>query len=256
MNKCIYTIGFLLMFLSAELVYADSNVSPVVDNADFLTDEQEVELTKQLNELRNKYNVDVAIYTESDMSGYDAQSTADNIYDYNGYGLSENDDGILYYVCKNPRNYAFTTYGYGEKAFNSNGLRYLDENLLPHLEKNDYNGAFTAYVDNAGKLLQKAAVGKPYDMPSASVIAITIGAIIILPLLIAFAMTMYKLSSAVTAVKATYANNYISGDGIKLTLIKDVYLYSNITRTKKPEIESQSHTSSSGRSHGGRSGSY
>ena len=71
---------------------------PVVDTAEILSESQLEELTEKAEEVRQKYNFEVAIVTETEMSGYDAMATADDIYDYEGYGAGENDDGILLWM--------------------------------------------------------------------------------------------------------------------------------------------------------------
>ena len=64
-------------------------------------------LSKELDEVREKYGFEVAIYTESDMTSSTAEASADDIYDYQGYGAGENDDGILLYICRDTREYHF-----------------------------------------------------------------------------------------------------------------------------------------------------
>ena len=67
---------------------------PIVDTAEILSESQLEELTEKADAIRQKYNFEVAIVTETKMSGYNAMATADDIYDYEGYGAGENDDGM------------------------------------------------------------------------------------------------------------------------------------------------------------------
>ena len=67
---------------------------PVVDGAGYLTGSQIAELTDRLENIRQTYNFDVAVVTESTMSSYDAMSSADDIFDYRGYGAGARADGV------------------------------------------------------------------------------------------------------------------------------------------------------------------
>ena len=59
-----------------------------------------------------------------------------------------------------------------------------------------------------------------------------------------------------TAVENNYAADYMKHGNINITMSRDLFLYSRITKTEKPKSGSETHTSSSGKAHGGRSGSF
>ena len=216
------------------------------------------ELTKDLDAVREKYDFEVAIYTESTMTSATAEASADDIYDYNGYGAGENDDGIMLYICSDTREYHFTTHGKGLEYFNTNGLIYLESQVLPYLSEDDYYGAFNAYIETADELLEMAESGTPYNEKQYST-KYLIGVIIvclIAPLLIALWMMNRKLKKMKTAVENDYAANYMKPGSMNITVSRDLFLYSRITKTEKPKSNSGTHTSSSGRTHGGRGGSF
>ena len=98
-KKMFSCIILLLMCFSVTVpVWAEFVNPPVIDNAGYLDAEQFNTLTAELNALREKYNFDVAVYTEEVMSGEDETNTADDIFDYNGYGAGSGKDGIMLYV--------------------------------------------------------------------------------------------------------------------------------------------------------------
>lgn len=238
-------------------LYTDEAYMPAVwDEAGYLTDEQVEELTEKLDALRKKYRVDVAIMVEEIMIADDAQQAADDIYGYHFYGLGEDDDGILLYVSKNPRSYYFTTHAYAQSAFNQNGLAYLEGKVVPHLKEDDYYAAFTAYAETADELLGMAAQGTPYNKKPPKNIWPVIAAVIIVPFVVAFTMTGAKVKKMKTAVSQDYANHYVKSDSMRLDVAQDIFMYSTVHRTERPKDTESSHTSSSGRSHGGTGGSY
>lgn len=254
--------SLLLLLLLASSIALPANAKfqnpSIVDEAGYLMQSELAELSEQLNKVREEYDFEVAIYTESDMTSETAEASADDIYDYQGYGAGENDDGIMLYICSDNREYHFTTHGKGLEYFNSRGLEYLESKVVPYLSDDDYYEAFEVYVETTDELLQMAKDGKPYNEKQYST-KYMIGVIVvclIAPLLIAFWMMKRKLKKMKTAVENNYASNYIKLGSMNIETSKDLFLYSRITKTEKPKSSSGTHTSSSGRTHGGRGGSF
>ncbi len=248
-------LTLLTLFLPANASFQNPSI---VDDAGYLMQSELSSLSKELDEVREKYDFEVAIYTETEMTSGSAEASADDIYDYNGYGSGENDDGILLYICSDTREYHFTTHGKGREWFNSRGLVYLESKVLPHLRENDYYEAFEEYIETTDELLQMAKDGKPYNEKQYSM-KYLFGVIIvclIAPLLIAFLMMRRKLKKMKTAVSNNSAANYMKPGSMTLTASRDIFLYSHITKTERPKSSSGTHTSSSGRTHGGRGGSF
>lgn len=252
----------LLLLLIASFVTIPVNAEfenpSIVDEAGYLMQSECTKLSKDLDDVRKRYNFEVAIYTESDMTSATAEASADDIYDYNGYGAGKNDDGIMLYICSDTREYHFTTHGKGRKYFNSNGLKYLESKVRPHLLEHDYYEAFEAYIETTDELLQMAKNGNPYNKKQYSVKYLigVIATCLIAPLLIAFLMMKRKLKKMKTAVSNNYATNYIKTGSMNMAVSRDLFLYSMITKTERPKSSSGTHTSSSGRTHGGRGGSF
>ena len=259
MKKTFSYILLTLLLLTLSLpVYASFENPSIVDEAGYLMQSERASLSKELDKVREKYNFEVAIYTESDMTSSTAEASADDIYDYNGYGAGENDDGIMLYICSDTREYHFTTHGKGLEYFNENGLAYLESKVLPHLSENDYYEAFEKYIETSDELLQMAKGGNPYNEKQYSM-KYLFGVIIvclIAPLLIAFWMMKRKLKKMKTAVENNHAANYIKPGSMRIDTSRDLFLYSRITKTERTKSSSGTHTSSSGRTHGGRGGSF
>ena len=191
--------SLLLLLLLAFSIALPANAKfqnpSIVDEAGYLMQSELAELSERLNKVREEYDFEVAIYTESDMTSETAEASADDIYDYQGYGAGENDDGILLYICSDTREYHFTTHGKGLEYFNSNGLNYLESKVIPYLSDNDYYEAFEIYIETTEELLQMAKDGKPYNEKQYST-KYMIGVIVvclIAPLFIAFWMMKRKL---------------------------------------------------------------
>ena len=258
MKRFVTIMIVLLCFVSAITVYADFINPTITDSAGYLTEEQNEELTAQFNSIREKYSFDVAFVSEKSLSAVDAQAAADDIYDYNGYGYGENYDGILFYIADSEREYHFSVCGSGETIFNENGLAYLEKKIVPYLKKDNYYAAVKSYADHTEELLEMAAEGKPFNKRQHSmkyILCVVAGALL-LPLILAYFMMHKKLCAMKTAVKEDNAANYMKPNSMNLDFSRDIFLYSTVTKTEKPKSDSGSHTSSSGRSHGGRGGSF
>jgi len=257
----IFSVLFICMMcvsLSIPCFAADFENPPIVDGAGYLDGSEFAELTEKLEAIRQKYDFEVAIVTEVEMSGYDAMSSADDIYDYNGYGGGENDDGIMLYICSSTREYHITTHADGLRVFNENGIDYLKKNIQPCLENNDYYHAIDTFASLSDELLEMAENGKPFNKKqlSTTYILFVVGCGLLIPLILAWIMTTIKVGQMKTAVENDYARNYVKPGSKRLDVSRDIFLYSNIVKTEKPKNDSGSHKSSSGRTHGGGGGSF
>ena len=232
---------------------------PIVDETGVLSSTQIKELSKNIEEVRKKYGFDVAVYIEAKMRSYDEMESADDIYDYYGYGAGENDDGILLYICVDSKKYWITTYADGERIFNENGIKYLEKNIKPKLKDGNYYTAIETFTNLSHELLEMAENGEPFNEKQYTLgyILTVIGCGLIIPLIIAFALMYMKLSKMKTSVKNDYAANYIKPGSMNIAVSRDIFLYSHIIKTERPKNNtSGSHTSSSGRRHGGGGGSF
>ncbi len=253
MKKISLLLG-LCVLLAFNAFAAFSNPA-VVDEAGYLYQYELDELNGIFDEIRNTYNIEVAVYTEDIMSGYDAESSADDIYDYSDYGYN----GIMLYICSDTREYHFSTHGTGLKIFNDNGLAYIESKVLPYLQNDDYYGAMAAFAKYAEELIIMAENGAPYNekAPDTGFVITVIVIAALLPLIIAFCWMRSRLKKMKTAVGEKFAGNYMKPGSMDLRVSRDMFLFSTITRTEKPKSNSSgTHTSSSGRTHGGRGGSF
>ncbi|MBR0366434.1 MAG: TPM domain-containing protein [Clostridia bacterium] len=255
MKRKIISLSLLLLMLVLSLhTSAFALNPPVIDEAGYLTNYQLDSLNKKLDEIRNEYNTDVVVYIEQNMVGDDRQARADDIYDYNGYGIGSNYDGIMMYISANPREYVFTTCGSAMTAFNSRGIDYLTDVVDSYMHSSDYYSAISAYAETAAEMLEMARGGHPYNekKPMNVFIAWAIG--IIAPFIIAAIATKSRGKRMNTARYQDYANEYMKPGSMNLDVSRDIFVYSTVTRTKRVKQNSGTHTSSSGRTHGGGGG--
>ena len=260
MKKRTFFAAVFLCLIFTIPVFAEFQNPAVTDQAGFLSAEEKNALEDLLSGLRETYQFDVAVYTEETLSGSDAEATADDLFDFHGYGAGEGKDGILLYVSKNPRKYHLTTHGSGISIFpSSTRLAEVEDEILPYLRENDYAGAFTAYADACESILAlPPETEDAYDTEDYTPGELFGGILLlgILPaLLIGLIVMLIKLHQMKSVRRQDTAAGYMKPGSMHLTDSQNIFLYSTVTQTEKPQ-EPETHISSSGETHGGRGGDY
>ena len=255
-------------------VSASENQPLIIDNASLLTSDEEKTLTESAQALQNEYGIDVVILTINSLNGASAQSYADTYYDNNGYG----DDGILFLLAMEEREWYISTCGDAIYAFTDYGLDQLGESILPYLSEGEYYSGFLAYINHIPVYYDAYNDSSPIDgyvseyrddvvyyEPEPKInffislsIGVVTGAIVIL----------IMRSSMNTKRAQAGAEDYLKQGSFQLRQKQDLFLYSNVSKTRRQESSSSSsssgsrsggssvHRSSSGRSHGGRGGKF
>ena len=235
----------------------------LVDEADLLSDREESQLLAQLDMISEKHQCDVAVITVPDANGYDVQVYADDVYDYYGFGMGDGNDGILLLVSMAEREWVISTFGHGITAFTDAGLDYMADEFVPSLSDGDYGEAFEHFASQCDEFLEQAADGEPYDVgnmprkpfPSYWIlISIGIGTVIALIIMICLAADLKTVNCR------NHATEYTRQNSLNVVQSHEMFLYRNVRRVRKAESSSdggsRTHSSSSGRSHGGSRGKF
>lgn len=262
--KKLLSFVILIILVSAFCVFAsaDGTLPSVVDDAGLLTPSEEYSLESKIEAMREKYNFDVVIVTVPTLGSKTPMDFADDYYDYNGYGCGENNDGCLMLINIGERDLYISTTGYGEYAFTEFGVDYiLDRIVDAGLSDGRYYDASVAFLDYTNDYLKRAAEGKPFDedsIPTDWPHVLTVSGIIaLLAGLIVSSIYISSLKSQLKSVAPKlYADGYIDRSSLNLTVNKDTFLYSSVSKTLRPQNTSGTrsgggHYGSSGTHHGG-----
>lgn len=251
---------------SVEKAYAGEKSRRVVDNADVLTDEEEVSLSQKIDEISERQKIDVVILTVQNETDKDnIKMYAADYYDYNGYGFGENADGIILAMDYGSRAWGIVTTGKGMNIFTDAGQEYMTDKFMHYLSDGDTYKGFETYADLCDKFIEQyVTTGEAYDVDhlpkDRNMLAVIGGSII--PALILAAIVCSVLTSQLKTVRGQYeADNYAVKESFYIRDATDLFLYKNVTKTKIEKSSSSSggsssFTGSSGRSHGGSSGSF
>ncbi|MDO4976130.1 MAG: TPM domain-containing protein [Eubacteriales bacterium] len=248
----------LLTMVWALPVNASSSASPkVIDDAGLLSDVELSKLSEELESVSEKSDLDVVVMTVPSIGGSNAQDFADNAYDKGGYS----EDGILFLISMEERDYAFSTKGYGMEAFTIAGLGYMEDQFLGSISSGDYYEGFSKYGSLCEDFVKEARKGRPYDtghLPKKNRSILYLLGSIVLGCVSALSSSSAKRAQHTSVHKQASAANYVTEN--QITNSRDVFLYRTVNRIKKPEKSSSSgsgaHVSSSGSMHGGKSGKF
>lgn len=237
----------------------------VVDDANLLTSIEKIELQSYLEAKSQQTNMDIVFL--SVYGNYDnyvdskpdsLMAFADDYFDYNGYGIGENYDGVLLVIDKQAREYYVSTSGYGIYVYGDKTLNRLFDELDYYLADADYYGAVKCFADFTYDEYQDAVNGVADDADDSDfpfwifIIAIIVGVI--------FGFCKVGSMKSGMHLKPAKDAELYAQDNVSLTKATELFMYSHVTKTRRQSSSSGSgsgsrggstHISSSGRSHGG-----
>ncbi|MBQ7962270.1 MAG: TPM domain-containing protein [Clostridia bacterium] len=250
MNKRFFAILTVILLCFSLSIFAsaqenDRTLGLVEDYAELMTDEEEALLTEKFEAFCDEYKMEIAVVTINDLGGKSAMEYADDFYDYNGYGYGENDDGLLaLYVdgAEGEREIYITTHGKAISKITDADIDYITDLMIMYLSDGDYAWAFETFVDEAT------------DVVKVSVSLIWIPLSLGIGMLVVFFVLKTMASANKSVVRKVDAKDYVRSGSMVVTGSYDNFLFNNVTRVARPKNTSSgssTHTSSSGRTHGG-----
>ena len=282
-KKILAVLAVSVMTLSAASigVYAN-NSDKVVDDADILSDTEEIALEAKISEVIEKfdYSYDIVIHTTNSTGNKYIEAYADDYYDYNDYGYDSQRSGIIFVVDMGERYWHMGTTGKGISAFTDYGLEKIDDKIIGYLSDGDYYRCFYKFVELADDYInQYETTGEAYDVrrsPGSSGSSSTVregtGEVLFMSvfigLIVALIVCLVMKSQLKSAKMQTNAQQYIRAGSFHVTNSREYFLYRNVTKTKIDRDSgsrgggshrsggSTTHRSSSGTTHGGRSGRF
>jgi len=219
------------------------------DEADLLTDSEEVTLVEKLKDVSRACNAQLVVVTIASMDGGDIDSYVDYLYDSMGFGYGVNHDGVLLLVCMDPREYRILSNGYAGTAIGPEQIDTLCDFMETYLPNGHYVAAFNSFADQCGEFLEYYQMGSPFKVGKNLAISLIIG--IIAGLIVAFVLKGQLKSVR----KQDQAHRYVKPGSMTVDIQYDIFLYRTVTRTKKQKrVESTSSGSGdTARSKGGGS---
>lgn len=286
MKKRIVLILTCLLLVSTLLIPVSAARNPVVDNASLFSETELTALQEKAVEVSGNHQMEVVILTVNSLDGKTPQNYADDYYDENGYGYGDNKSGVLFLIAMDTRDWYVSTCGDAIYALTDYGIEQIFSNMSGYLSSGNYYLAFNVYLNSLPAYFEAYENGTPIDGYAGNyygpgsyspgiaeeilhyqpqkepnhlkivLISVGIGAVV------ALIVILIMRSGMKTAKRQYSAGNYLINDSFHLEIHRDVYLYSNVTRTRRESSNSSGgggssvHRSSGGTRHGGGGGKF
>lgn len=244
-------LALILCLSLAVTVFADmpGNDMLLIDQADLLTDAEEAQLNQKLESISHAHNAQIVIATIDDIGGASINFYVEQFYDTIGFGYGERKDGVLLLVCMDVREFRILSNGFAASAISGYEIDAISDVIVSDLSDGDYADAFHLFADQCDYYIDGYLNGFPFDFGGKLSVALVVGLFVGL-------ITAFVLRGQLKSVyKQSRAHDYMKTDSMRLTAHSDIFLYRNITRTKKESSGGSGGSSRSGssRSVGGRS---
>lgn len=238
----------------ADLVkHHDKNTPRVIDIAELFSPSEEAQMLDKIRTFSAQTGKDLVIYTDVSTYGYDIDGFTADFYDYNGYGLGDEYEGICLMLDLDPYSRQFHTLTTGEDTrslYTVGNAERLNAVLNEYLVKGDYAGGILNWIDNItllyteGKLPPKPV--NPLHVGLAALLAILVG------VFAGSASDKRIMAKMQTAKEKTDAADYVDEDNTTVNATADYFLFRKGTRVrsfKRDFSYRKSYESSSGRKH-------
>lgn len=266
MKKIITILCLLIVALFACPLYA--NDTKVIDEYGALDLDDIDYLNSQIHTMIDELGFDVVVYIANDSNG-DITALADDYFDYNGYGLGSDREGIILCINYYYRDYTITTRGPKTIAlFNDTTLNGIYDELTPYLANDETRQAVSTFLNDVSLVYSypdfynndysndtqvNPQEAKLEDLKQAAMIG---G---ISSLLVGVATFFILRGQLKTQKIQTQANQYVTGSRLNLSRSGEIYLYKTSHTVKVVNHDNEHHggggssvhISSSGASHGG-----
>lgn len=272
MMVCLCGGLFIGLEASAETKY-------VYDQADLLTDEEELEFQSYAEVMKETWEMNFMVVTTDYAEGKSSMEYADDFYDAHFPEESEA-DGILYLLDMDNREIYLSTSGLAIRYLTDDRIDSILDEAFEYVAEGDYYGTFQAFFDETENYLYQGIPEEQYnydvetgemDYYDDSEEYSSPMRIDIYEFLFAFFAALITSVITVLIIKASYRlkkykdieyNAYTDGE-IVLSAKSDRLINTFVTHRRIPRNDESSggsrsggsrssvHTSSSGRSHGG-----
>lgn len=246
MKKKLFSAVLALMLLLTMAVSVSAATDEFVyDDAGLLTQREESALSEKLERISDTYGAQIVVATVSELDYSVVDYFPDHLYDAMDFGYGADRDGVLLVVCMDPREYRMLGCGYASKAIDEDVIADIGDAIVDDLSDGDYAEAFDEFADQCEYYLDGYINGFPFSFTRNLVIALVIG-------ILAGVITVSVLKGQLKTVRGqNRAHDYVRSGSMKVNLRRDIFLYRNVSRTRKASNSSSGR--SSGRSSGGSS---
>ena len=236
----------------------------VYDFADLLTDSEEKEIYQEVLDFIDQADMDMAIVTIAENNKNNEVAYADDFYDYNDFGTDSSHSGILFLADMDNRVIYMSTTGQAISLYNDYRIEAIMDVIYQEFSDQNYKEGISSFINattgykNLGYLNEmedaKYHVASDGEIVRTFPFAIVFG----VPFVITFIVIGIMIYKNKLVRKATSSRNYLVEDSANVKILSDTLTstYTSVTPRYNSNSDggfggSSTHSSSSGRSHGG-----
>lgn len=254
MKRRIVSIFLALMLLStfalpiraAEIALIEDGNS-VYDEANLLSSSEEEEIARILDDLGEKYDVELVIVTVPELDG-DPEVFVENLYDTMGFGYGDSHDGVLLMVSMSPREYQILVNGFAADAIGVYAHENIIHNVGACLSDRDYAAACRTFANECDYYLDAHINGFPTEatQPAGDTekadfsIGSTLISSLVIGLVVGLIVVAILAGQLKSVKKQNQARDYVKPGSMQLTERSDIFLYRNVSRVKRDSGSSSS----------------
>ena len=265
MKKIVLTFGLIL--LSFAVFPQGAGKQRVFDQANLFSESQTATLEENLAEFLDRYNMEAVIVTTSDTHGKSAEAYADDFYDENGFGTGSEKDGVLFLIDMDNRKIWISTSGSMIDYLEDWRIERILDDVYPYMTDGSYYSAAAVFVRSTASFVDQGIpedhqrvdreTGKAYtpdEARNAGIIAC-----------IASLLSCLGITKSYKFKRNYYHYSPQDNGTLELEANEDTFV-NKYTTQRRIETASNSggshshvsttHTSSSGRTHGGGGRSF
>lgn len=143
--------------------YHDEKAPRVVDVADIFSDQEEARMEERLSEIRSELGKDIVIFTDVSTYGLSRSVYAADFYDFNGYGIGEDREGVCLMVCMDPQDRGWWCCCTGPETmglYTEPVANQIDDLLYEYMRAGEYGPGVSDWIENFRRIY---VTGSPYN---------------------------------------------------------------------------------------------
>lgn len=256
MRNIKYLLILFLMFIGINSISALDTSLKVYDYAQVLTPSEEQNLRTSINSYISNHNMDMAIVTVKQHDKSSTMNYADDFYDYNGFGIGYNYDGVIFvldFTFWDRGDIWMSTTGNAINIYTDSRIDYILDAVVDEKD-NGYYEMFNAFIEETDYYASK---GIPTYSDSTYVEKTSIFNILFMAAIVPTIVVVVLILKNKMVKASTTAGEYLLRDSIIINKRDDRFITTHTTSVRINDSSSSSggrsstHRSSSGRSHGG-----
>ncbi len=236
-RKLLTMLLVVVLCVSLTISASAASGSDICDEADLLSSAEETQIAEKLSKIRERFDAQIVIMTVPTSDG-SMDTFVEDVFDSMNMGCGENRDGVLLLVCMDPREYRILSNGFAGEAIGMDQIDAIGEAIISDLSDGDYSDAFIIFADRCAYYLDGYLNGYPFDIGKNLVLAVIVG-------VVAGIIAAFVLKKQLKSVRQQkQANVYIKSGSMQIATSRDLFLYREVSRTKKQSSSSSGSGSS------------